>query len=79
MSYFHDFKSYFRNISFRFIYPINCSIIKIIARKLLSGDMDQKYLDHNPMNTICGGKSGIELEQSGQNICAAVKGVLGYM
>ena len=41
--------------------------------------MDKKFLDHNAINTFCGGKSSMELEQSGQNICAAVKGVLGYM
>ena len=41
--------------------------------------MDEKFLDDNAINTSFGGKSSMELEQSGQNICAAVKGVLGSM
>ena len=58
-------------------YPINSSDIKVIARKLLPGDMDEKFLDHNAINTLCGGKTSMELEQSDQNISAAMKGVLG--
>ena len=53
---------------------INSSDIKVIVRKLLPVDMDKKFLDHNAINSFCGEKSGMELEQSGQNICAAVKG-----
>ena len=59
------------------MYRINSSIIEVVARKSFPKNMDQKFLDHNAVNTICGGKSSMELEQSGQNICAAVKGVLG--
>ena len=61
------------------IHPLNSSDIRLITRKLLPEDMDKKFLDHNAINTFCGGKASMELEQSGQNICAAVKGVLGYM
>ena len=49
------------------------------ARKLLTADMNNKFQDHNAISTLCGGKSSMELEQSGQNICVAVKGVLRYM
>ena len=41
--------------------------------------MDEKFLDDNAINTSFGGKSSMELEQSGQNICVAVKGVLSYI
>ena len=41
--------------------------------------MDKKFLYHSAIKTLCGGKSSMELEQLGQNICTAVKGVLGYM
>ena len=58
---------------------INSSDIKVKASKLLPGDMDEKFLDHTVINTLCGGKSSLEVEQSDQNICAAVIGVLGYM
>ena len=67
-----------KTISYYFfqIYPINSSDIKVIAKKLLPGDMDKKFLDHNAIITFCGGTSSMELEQSGQNICVTVKGVL---
>ena len=69
-----------KNVNFYFfqIYPIDFIDIKVSSRKLLPGDMDEKFLDHNAINT-CGEKSSMELEQSDQNVCAEVKGVLGCM
>ena len=61
------------------IYPIDFSDFKVIARKLLPRDMDKKFLDHDAINTLCGVKSSMKQEQSGQNKCSAVKGVLGYL
>ena len=54
------------------MYLINSSDIKVKASKLLLGDMDKKFLDHNAINTLCGGKSSMELE----SICVTVKGEL---
>ena len=67
------------NFYFFKIYPIDFRDIKISSRKLLPGDMDEKFLDHNAINKLCDEKSRMELEQSDLNVCAAVKGVLGCM
>ena len=41
--------------------------------------MDKEFPDHNAMNTLSSGKTSMELEQSGQNICVTVKGMLGSL
>ena len=69
-----------KNVNFYFfqIYRIDFIDIKISSRKLQPADMDKKFLDRNAINT-CGEKSSMDLEQSDQNVCAEVKGVLGCM
>ena len=75
--YFHEFETHVGNIYFRYMYifHIISSDSKVTARKLMTGDMGNKFEDHNAINTFCGGKSSMELEQSAQNICITVKGV----